>query len=33
MKKFRKEYLAPQNSNKNILFAHGNYHLIKVTTL
>ena len=32
MKKFCEEYLALQNSKKNILFAPGNYHSIKVTT-
>ena len=30
IKKFSKEYLALQK--KNILFAPGNYHSIKVTT-
>ena len=32
MKKFCKEYLALQNSKKNILFAPGYYHSKKVTT-
>ena len=31
MKKFCKEYLALQNSKKNILFAPGYYHSKKVT--
>ena len=32
MRKFCKEYIALQNSKKNILFAPGNDHSIKVTT-